>query len=64
MNRMLRSRSGQATAEVVVLIAVLAVALAAVAWALVPGFEDGVQGLSDDAGSLLNGPTSGSRNKR
>lgn len=59
-----RARTGQATAEVVVLIAFLAVALAGVAYALVPGFQAGVDGLAGDVGTLLAGPSTGYRAKR
>jgi hypothetical protein len=62
--RVRRARAGQATAEVVVLIAFLAVALAGVAYAIVPGFQEGVNGLAGDVGTLLNGPSGGRSNKR
>ncbi len=51
-------RSGQATAEFVVLVAFLCIALAGAAWALLPLWGDGLDALSDDAAELLGGGSS------
>lgn len=47
------TRRGQATTEYVLLIAVLVVGVVAAAYAFVPLFDEGMDGLDDDAGSLF-----------
>lgn len=44
---------GQATTEYLVLLSVLAVGLIVAAWAFYPLYADGLDGLDDDAGSLI-----------
>ncbi len=59
------SRRGQSTVEYVLLIAFLAVGLLVAAYAFVPAFSDGAEGLGDDAEELLYaGTQDGSGNKR
>jgi hypothetical protein len=59
-----RSRRGQATTEYFVLVAVLVVGLVAAAYAFLPGFQQGIAGLSSDAGTLFAAGTQDGRNDR
>ena len=54
----MRGRRGQATVEYALLIAVLVIAVAGAAWALLPLWGDGLDGLSDDAEEVLGGGSS------
>jgi hypothetical protein len=57
-------RRGQATTEYFVLLAVFVIALVAAAWVFVPLFDDGAEGLADDAEELLVPSRSGMNGKR
>lgn len=58
-------RRGQATTESFVLISVLAIGLLVAAYALVPEFQSGVDGLDDDVAKLFaEGTRAGSGDTR
>jgi hypothetical protein len=60
-----RRTAGQATTEYLLLLSFLGVALVVAAYAFIPGFTEGVDGLGDDAAGLLGaGPRNGSGDKR
>lgn len=63
--RAVTTRRGQATTEYVLLIAFLVVALLVAAYAFLPGFSQGMDGLERDAGGLIaSGTESGRGDKR
>lgn len=58
------NRRGQATTEYMLLIAFLVVGLAVAAYAFLPSFSDGVDGLEDDASGLIGAGTEDGRNDK
>lgn len=52
-----RARRGQSTVEYVLIIAVLVIGLLVAAYAFVPGFSQGVDGLGDDVEGLFGAGT-------
>ncbi len=58
-------RRGQATTEYLLLLSFLVVAVIAAAWAILPFWDDGLDGLGDDATEILgDGASRGSNDKR
>lgn len=52
--RFARSRSGQTTAEVMLLISVIVIAIVAAAYIMIPTFQAGVQDLAEDVSFILS----------
>ena len=46
--RFVRSRKGQSTSEMMLLISVIVIAIVAAAYIMIPTFQDGVQDLAED----------------
>ncbi len=53
MGRM-RTRSGQSTSEMMMLISVIVIAIVAAAYIMIPTFQDGVQDLASDVSYILS----------
>jgi predicted PurR-regulated permease PerM len=51
--RFMRSRKGQTTSEVMLLISVIVIAIVAAAYIMIPTFQDGVQDLAEDISFIL-----------
>jgi predicted PurR-regulated permease PerM len=51
--RFVRSRKGQTTSEVMLLISVIVIAIVAAAYIMIPTFQDGVQDLAEDISFIL-----------
>ena len=58
------SRRGQATTEYLFFVVFLAVGLAVAAYAFLPSFEDGMDGLQDDTTALIGAGTENGRNDK
>lgn len=56
-----RRRGGQATTEYFLLVSVAVIGLAVAAYAFIPGFQQGVQGLTSDTRTLFGAGTSDGR---
>ncbi len=52
--RLVRSRKGQTTSEVMLLISVIVIAIVAAAYIMIPTFQDGVQDLAEDISYILS----------